>query len=224
MFDLAEASPLPAPTPLRLAVLVGTRGRGSNMMAVHAASQDGRLAAHIALVVGSKADAPALIRAQEAGLQTVVVDPKPGDYAEQLLACCTGASVTAIALAGFLRRLPAPIVSAYRHRIVNIHPALLPAFGGKGMYGHHVHEAVLAYGAKVSGCTAHLVDEDYDTGPVLVQKVVPVEEGDTPDTLAARILPREHEAFVEALQLLAAGRVTVRGRIAHLTPHSSVVR
>lgn len=205
-------------TSLRLAVLVGTRGRGSNLMALHQAIKDGRLDAHISLVVGSKPDAPALIRAQEAGLQTVVADPKSAIYADQLLAYCTESGVTAVALAGFLRRLPSPVVSAFRHRIVNIHPALLPSFGGKGMYGHHVHEAVLAFGAKVSGCTAHLVDEEYDTGPVLVQKTVPVEEGDTAETLAARILPREHEAFVEALQLLATGRVTVRGRIAHISP------
>jgi phosphoribosylglycinamide formyltransferase-1 len=95
---------------------------------------------------------------------------------------------------------------------VNIHPALLPAFGGKGMYGEHVHRAVLDYGAKVSGCTVHFVDEDYDTGPVIAQRAVPVAENDTPETLAARILPHEHVALVDALSLLADGRLRVEGR------------
>lgn len=198
---------------LRLAVFVGTRGRGSNLMAVHDATQNGRLDAQIVLVVGSKAGAPALQRAREAGLPVVVIDPLAEGYEAALFAAFNEAGVDAIALAGFLRRLPSGIVGAFRHKIVNTHPALLPSFGGKGMYGHHVHEAVLAYGAKVSGCTVHFVDEEYDTGPVILQKVVSIDDTDTPETLAARVLPEEHAALVEALQLLATGQLQVEGRI-----------
>jgi formyltetrahydrofolate-dependent phosphoribosylglycinamide formyltransferase len=196
---------------VRLAVFVGTRGRGSNLMAIHAAAQDGRLLGEVVLVVGTRADAGAMERAREAGLETVAI--LAGEqYPQALLGALTAARVDTIALAGYLRRLPAEVVAAYRHRIVNTHPALLPAFGGKGMYGHHVHEAVLAYGAKVSGCTVHFVDEEYDTGPVIVQKTVPVLDDDTPETLSARILPLEHAAYVEALQLLATDRLRLDGR------------
>ncbi|MGC4045322.1 MAG: phosphoribosylglycinamide formyltransferase [Armatimonas sp.] len=198
---------------LRLAVFVGTRGRGSNLMAIHSATQDGRLDAQIVLVVGSKEGAPALQRARDVGMAVAVIDPLAETYEAALFAAFEEARVDAIALAGFLRRLPSGIVAAFRHRIVNTHPALLPSFGGKGMYGHHVHEAVLAYGAKVSGCTVHFVDEEYDTGPVILQKVVPVESEDTPETLSARVLPEEHGALVEALQLLAQGRLKVDGRL-----------
>jgi phosphoribosylglycinamide formyltransferase 1 len=184
-------------------------------MALHSATQDGRLDAEIVLVVGSQQGAPALLRAHEAGLSVAVLDPKAlGDsYEAALLAALGGAGADTIALAGYLRRLPAGVVAAFRQRILNTHPALLPSFGGKGMYGHHVHEAVLAYGAKVSGCTVHFVDEEYDTGPVILQRVVPVQDDDTAETLAARVLPEEHAAFVEALQLLAQERLEIKGRL-----------
>lgn len=207
-----------AAAPLSLAVFVGPRGRGSNLLALHAAALEGRLSARIVAVVGSTETAPALERARGEGLPVAVVNPKAYDaegdgYGDALLKVLREAGADSIALAGYLRRLPSPVVAAYRHRIVNIHPALLPSFGGKGMYGEHVHRAVLEYGAKVSGCTVHFVDEAYDTGPVILQKVVPVEEGDTPETLATRILPHEHAAYIEALQLLAEGRLAVKGRV-----------
>lgn len=206
---------------LNLAFFVGTRGRGSNMMAVHQAIQEGRLPARIALVMGSRVGAPAILRAKDTGLPVGIVDPKAGDgseeaYTDALLTHLRRANVEAIALAGYMRRLPSPVVEAYRHRIVNVHPALLPSFGGKGMYGEHVHRAVLEHGCKVSGCTVHLVDEAYDTGPIVVQRTVPVEEGDTVETLAARILPHEHSAYVEAIRLLAEDRLTVEGRVVHI--------
>ena len=115
-----------------------------------------------------------------------------------------------VCFAGWLHLLPIP--PDFRHRVLNIHPSLLPAFGGKGMYGHYVHEAVLAYGAKVSGCTVHYADDTYDTGPILVQRCVPVNDGDTPDALAARVFQAECEAYPEAIRLIAEGRVTVQGR------------
>ena len=210
------------PPPLSLAVFVGTRGRGSNLMALHEAACQGRLAARIVLVVGSRPDAPAVERAAAAGLSTTVIDPKAATgeagYAEALLRALRAAGADTIALAGYLRRLPSEVVAAYRHRILNTHPALLPSFGGKGMYGEHVHRAVLAYGAKVSGCTVHFVDEEYDTGPIITQRYVPIHEGDTPETLAARILPEEHDAYVTALQWLAEKRLAVDGRVVRLIP------
>lgn len=196
---------------MKIAVFVGTKGRGSNLMAIHTATQDGRLTGTVCLVVGTKPDAPALIRAQEAGIPVAVVAPGEG-YEARLLAALEAAEAEAIALAGYLRKLPEAVVERFKNRIVNVHPALLPAFGGKGMYGHHVHEAVLAYGCKLSGCTVHFVDAEYDTGPILLQRAVPVHDDDTPDALAARILPEEHAAYVEALQLLAEGRVVLDGR------------
>jgi len=208
--------------PLTLAVFVGTRGRGSTLMALHDAAQAGRLAGRIVAVIRSKGDAPALVRAREAGLSTYVVDPKRHEgetgYGDALLTVLRDARADTIALTGYLRRLPSAVVAAYPNRIVNIHPALLPSFGGKGMYGEHVQRAVLEHGVKVTGCTVHLVDETYDTGPIILQKAVPIEEGDTPETLAARILPHEHAAYIEALQLLAENRLTVEGRIVHVLP------
>ena len=196
---------------MRIAVFVGTKGRGSNLMAIHTATQDGRIAGEICLVVGTKADAPALLRAKEAGISVAVV-PYDEYYETRVLELLEATHAQAIALAGFLRKLPEAVVERYRHKIVNVHPALLPAFGGKGMYGHHVHEAVVAYGCKVSGCTVHFVDAEYDTGPILLQRTVPVLDNDTPETLAVRILPEEHAAYVEALACIAENRVSVEGR------------
>ncbi|WP_309696577.1 phosphoribosylglycinamide formyltransferase [Armatimonas sp.] len=197
--------------PLRIAVFVGTKGRGSNLMAIYAATQDGRLSGEVCLVVGTKPDAPALLCAQEAGIPVAVIALGEG-YDVRLLAALDAAKADTIALAGYLRKLPESVVERFRWRIVNVHPALLPSFGGKGMYGHHVHEVVLAYGCKVSGCTVHFVDIEYDTGPILLQRTVPVLDDDTPATLAARILPEEHAAYIEALRYLAEGRVSVKGR------------
>jgi phosphoribosylglycinamide formyltransferase-1 len=115
-----------------------------------------------------------------------------------------------VCLAGWLHLLPIP--DDFRYRVLNIHPSLLPAFGGKGMYGRRVHEAVLNYGAKISGCTVHFADDTYDTGPIILQKCVPVADNDTPETLAARVFAVECEAYPEAIQLVGFGRVQVQGR------------
>ena len=192
------------------------------MWAVHTAIVEGRLPARIVAVVGTREEAPAILRAREAGLGVVLIDPKAcaddAQYACALEAALVEAGVEAIALTGYMRKLPVSVVERWKHRIVNIHPGLLPAFGGKGMYGHHVHEAVIAYGAKLSGCTAHLVDAEYDTGPVVLQRAVPVLDDDTSETLAARILPVEHETLVETLRLLAEGRLRIEGRRVRVNP------
>ncbi|MFA6240640.1 MAG: formyltransferase family protein, partial [Candidatus Hydrogenedentales bacterium] len=115
-----------------------------------------------------------------------------------------------VVLAGFMSLLDIP--ADFENRVINVHPALIPSFCGKGMYGHHVHEAVLAYGAKVSGCTVHFANAKYDEGPILLQESVPVLEDDTPDTLAERVQAKERELYPKAIQLIAEGRVRVEGR------------
>ncbi|MBC8143566.1 MAG: phosphoribosylglycinamide formyltransferase [Armatimonadetes bacterium] len=202
-------------SPLRLAVFVGSHGRGSNLFAIHDAINAGTLPAQIVCVVGSRADAPAIVRARNAGLVTKIVSPKDRtdpEYAAVLLRVLRGHDADSVALAGYMRRLPEAVVAAFPNRVVNIHPSLLPAFGGHGMYGEKVHQAVMDSGVKVSGCTVHFVDENFDTGAIISQTVVDVLEGDTAQTLAARVLECEHRAFAEALTALARGQLRVVGR------------
>jgi len=125
--------------------------------------------------------------------------------------------VDLVCLAGYMRLLPKEVVEAYRWRIMNIHPALLPRFGGKGMYGERVHEAVLSTGQIESGCTVHFVDDEYDHGPVILQTRVPVLPGDTPDTLAARVLPEEHKTYVKAVALFSEGRLRIKNGTVRIT-------
>jgi formyltetrahydrofolate-dependent phosphoribosylglycinamide formyltransferase len=209
-------------TLLPIAVMVSGTGRGSNLGALLAACESGEIAGRIAVVIGTRADAPALERAHAASVPTVVISPRKyanneTGYGEVLLRALTRRDVGLICLAGYMRKLPPAVVSAYRGRIMNIHPALLPLFGGQGMYQEHVHQAVLESGMRVSGCTVHLVDEQYDTGPIVVQRTVPVFDSDTPETLAARILPEEHRAYVQAVQLFADGRLRIEGNRVRIT-------
>lgn len=199
---------------IRIAILVSGQGRGSNMQAIIDGCRNGRIDGEVALVVGVKEDAPAIDRAASAGVKTLVLNPKARgeNYDAALLATLKEHNVDLICLAGYMRVLDQSIVNEYRNRILNIHPALIPMFCGKGMYGHHVHEAAIARGVQFSGCTVHFVDEDYDTGPIVLQSVVPVEQDDTPNTLAARILVEEHKTYVRAVQLFAKGRLSVEGR------------
>lgn len=181
-----------------LAVMVGTHGRGSNMAAIAQAILAGNLRAEIAAVVGSVASASALDRARELGLPVLVV-PFGDGYAERLARELREANIDMICLAGYMRLLPAEILATYP--TLNIHPALLPKFGGKGMYGKHVHEAVLAAGEKESGCTVHRVTPVYDEGEIILQCACPVEPDDTPDTLANRVLALEHTTYPRAIGL-----------------------
>jgi phosphoribosylglycinamide formyltransferase-1 len=206
---------------IRIAILVSGQGRGSNMAAIIDACQRGEIDGQVVLVIGTRREAPALQRATEKGVSTEVVSPsKLGEeeYARRLLQTLGDAQVDLVCLAGFMRLLPPPVVHAYAGRVMNIHPALLPLFGGKGMYGEHVHRAVLESGMKVSGCTVHFVDESYDTGPIILQRCVPVEEEDTWETLAARVLAQEHQAYVQAVKLFAQGRLRVEGRRVRILP------
>ncbi len=184
--------------PMRLAVCVS--GRGSNLLALLDGLAGSRLA-QVVLVLGNRPDTPALERARERGIPAAGLD----DYrdATEWLRRLAADRVDLVVLAGYLKLVPAPVITAYRDRILNIHPALLPAFGGPGMYGRRVHEAVLASGATVSGATVHLVDEEYDRGEILAQARVPVLPGDTAESLAARVLAAEHR-LLPAVILKAA--------------------
>jgi formyltetrahydrofolate-dependent phosphoribosylglycinamide formyltransferase len=198
--------------PIRLAALVSTGG--STLQNLLDRCSDGRLQARVVQVVSSKAGVFALERARRAGVPTAVVERKQcasrEEFSERIWAHCRAAEVELVCLAGFLQLIQIP--EDFRNRVMNIHPALIPAFCGKGYYGHHVHEAVLAYGAKVSGCTVHFADNEYDHGPIVLQRVVPVRDDDTPESLAARVFEQEFEAFPEAIRLFAEGKLRVEGR------------
>ena len=200
---------------IRIAILLsGRHGRGSNMQAIAAACASGQINGQVAVVIGNAADSPALALAREMGLTACSISSRCSEeaYTEALLSALTDACADLVCLAGYMRKAPNAVVAEYAGRLMNIHAALLPAFGGLGMYGHHIHEAVLAYGAKVSGCTVHFVDEQYDTGPIILQSAVPVEENDTPQTLAARVLAAEHETYPRAVALFAEGSLSLDGR------------
>lgn len=198
--------------PSRMVVLVS--GGGSTLQNFIDRRNEGRFPVAITGVISSRADAFAVERSRRADLPVTVVDrssyPNRSAFGEAVWASVRSYSTDLVCLAGWLHLLPIP--DDFRGKVMNIHPSLLPAFGGKGMYGRHVHEAVLAYGAKVSGCTVHFADDSYDTGPIIVQKCVPVKPGDDPDTLAARVFEAECEAYPEAIELVAGGGVSIQGR------------
>jgi formyltetrahydrofolate-dependent phosphoribosylglycinamide formyltransferase len=186
---------------MSMRVAVAVSGRGSNLEALLEALGDGR-EAEVVLVLSNRADAPALDRARRRGIATAALS----DFrsASEWLDLLERQGAELLVLAGYLKLVPPGVIARYRGRVLNVHPALLPEFGGPGMYGHRVHEAVLASGAAESGCTVHLVDEEYDRGAILGQRRVPVLPGDTPDTLAARVLKEEHRILPAAV--LAAAR------------------
>jgi phosphoribosylglycinamide formyltransferase-1 len=193
----------------RLGVLVS--GRGSNLQALIDAISAGRLDASIAVVISNVAGAGGLDRARNAGIDTAVIDhrgwPSRDDYDRALAEELRAREVDVVCLAGFMRRIGPAFIAAFPDAIVNIHPSLLPSFPGL-----HAQAQALAHGVKVSGVTVHLVTPELDAGPIIVQRAVPVLENDTEETLAARILVEEHEAYPEAVQRLLDGRWTLDGR------------
>ena len=204
---------------LRMAVLVS--GGGTNLQAIIDSIGNGTVTnAEIAVVISNNRSAYALERAKQNGIDAAVVSPKDYEtreaFNQALLEKIQSYQVDLVVLAGCLVVIPKIMVDAYPNRIINVHPALIPAFCGPGMYGHHVHEAVLAYGAKISGATTHFVDEQVDHGGVIMQKSVPVLEGDTPETLAARVLTVEHEILPESVRLFCAEKLGVDGRQVHV--------
>lgn len=171
----------------------------------------GELNAEIAIVIASREGIAGIARARAAGLPCEVIARKQFDSVASFSAAifdhCRTAKVDLVTLAGFLSLVHIP--PDYQHRVLNIHPSLIPAFCGPGFHGHHVHEAVLDRGAKISGCTVHFADNEYDHGPIVVQRAVPVLEEDSADTLAARVFTAECEAYPEAIRLFAQGRLAI---------------
>lgn len=198
----------------RIGVLVS--GGGTNLQAVMDKTDEGYIDAEITVVISNRKDAYALERAKTAGIDARYVARKDYESDEQrdyaMMQILRDHGVDLVVLAGYLGILSKPFIDAYRLRIINVHPSLIPAFCGKGFYGHHVHQAVLDYGVKVSGATVHFVDEGIDAGPIILQKAVEVKDDDTVDTLAARVLEVEHELLPRAVKLFLEGRLAVNGR------------
>ena len=184
---------------------------GTNLQAIIDACADGSLDAEIRVVISNNSRSLALERARQAHIPTAhlssVTHPDPNSLDAAIADALMLRGVELVALAGYMRKLGPETLRRFRNRILNVHPALLPKFGGQGMYGERVHSAVLAAGEQVSGVSVHLVDEEYDRGPVIAQSEVPVLPGDTPDTLAARVLEQEHLIYPRTIQRIASGEI-----------------
>ena len=195
------------------------------MQALIDATRDGRISGEVALVVSTSPGAPALERAGEAGVPTRLLPagdfPEPEALDAAIAEAFEAAEVDLICLAGYMRLLTPGFIQRFGGRVMNVHPGLLPSFGGQGFYGRRVHEAVLECGAKISGVTVQFVDNEYDHGPIILQRVVPVEEDDTPEILAKRVLAEEHRAYPEAVRLFAEDRLRIEGRRVRVLPEAS---
>ena len=196
---------------MRKKIGVIVSGRGSNLQSIIDHITEGKLDVEVAVVVSDHADAFALERAAKAGIATAVVERKgcrdKEEFEDKIDAALRNAGAELVVLAGFMRILTGHFISRWEHKIINIHPALLPSFTGLDAQGQAVD-----YGVKVAGCTVHFVDEGTDTGPIILQKVVPVMDEDTEETLAARILVEEHKALPEAIRLWSEGKLSIKGR------------
>lgn len=212
--------------PIRVVVLLS--GSGTTLQNILDHIDRGQLSARVVAVISSRQNAYGLERARQRHIEAVPVPAKAFPDAHAFNAALWKEirkhSPDLVVLAGFMSLLEVP--HDYIHRIMNIHPALIPAFCGKGMYGRHVHEAVISYGAKITGATVHFVDEEYDHGPIILQEAVPVLDDDTAETLEARVQAKERELYPRAIQLFAEGRLRVEGRrvriVAPRTPESHV--
>ena len=194
---------------IKIAVLVS--GRGSNLQAIIDSIENGYLKAQICVVVSDIGDAYALERARKHGINAVNIDPKvfgsKDSYEEEVMRVLKNHNVQLVLLAGYMKILGKTLLAAYKNRILNIHPALLPAFPGL-----HAQEQAFGYGVKVAGCTVHFVDEELDGGPIIVQKCVEVKDDDTAQTLAEKILEQEHKIYPEAVKLFVENRLRLEGR------------
>jgi len=199
---------------LRCAVFAS--GGGSNFQALIDRKKSGDLHVDFVLMVGNNSTAAAFEKAKKNGIPSVHLAPShfesPSDYTDKLMRLLQEYRVELIILAGYMKMLPQEVVHQYHNRIINIHPGLLPAFGGKGMYGSRVHQAVLDYGAKLTGVTVHFVNEHYDDGPVICQGAINVNDTDDSKTLAERVLQVEHDTYWRAIEAIAQGRLKVEGR------------
>jgi len=211
-------SPLPTqPKKLSLAVLISGTGRTLKNLLEHIASET--LAAEIRMVIASTPHAKGLQYAEQASIPIQIVERQDfesrEDFSRSIFHCCDEADIDYVILAGYIKLLEIP--DNYKNRVLNIHPSLIPAFSGQGYYGDHVHEAVLRYGAKITGCTVHFVDNEYDRGPVILQRAIDVREDDDVTSLNDRVFELERLVYPEALQLLADGKIKVDGRIVQIS-------
>ncbi len=199
-------------SPINLAVLVS--GSGTTLQNLLDEVAAGRLNARVKIVIGSKPDLLGVKRGSDAGIPTAVVSRKdfadPATFAGEVWRQIDAANVDLVIFAGWLCLLPVP--AKYAGRVMNIHPALLPGFGGRGMFGQRVHQAVIDHGCKVTGCTVHFVDDHYDNGPIILQRTCNVHDDDTASSLAARVFEQEKVAYPEAIRLFAEGRLKIDGR------------
>ncbi len=203
---------------VRLVVLIS--GGGTTLVNLCRRIAAGSLKAQIPLVISSRPDAGGIERARQHGLEVAVCHRKEfsstSSHSEAIFQLCRSHQADLVICGGFLSLLEVP--EDFRNRVLNIHPSLIPAFCGKGFYGHHVHEAAIQRGVQFSGCTIHFVDNEYDHGPIILQRVVPVLPDDTPDALAQRVFEAECEAYPEAIELVANHRVQIIGRRTMILP------
>jgi len=201
--------------PIRLGVLIS--GGGTTLLNFVDQIQSGQLLAEIPLVIASQKTCKGVERARAAGLECLVLRPRDfgsvGDFSEAVFRELRSRKVDLVTLAGFLSLLQIP--NDFLWRVINIHPSLIPAFCGHGFFGHHVHEAAIQRGVKVSGCTVHFADNEYDHGPIILQKTVAVPDGCTADELSGLVFEQEKLTYPEAIRLLASGRLTIRNRRTH---------
>jgi phosphoribosylglycinamide formyltransferase-1 len=201
---------------LRLAVLLS--GSGTTLQNLIDHCEGGTLDATVVCVIASRTSAYGLERAAKHGIPAVAISgkeyPDSADRHARIWDSIRASQADLVVLAGYMSLVSVPL--DYVNRIVNVHPALIPAFCGQGMYGHHVHEAVIAYGAKVTGATVHFVDDAYDHGPIIMQEAIPVHDGDSPESLAERVQALERKLYPKAIQMIAEGRVSVEGRRVHI--------
>jgi phosphoribosylglycinamide formyltransferase-1 len=203
-------------TTAKIGVLVSGNSRGTNFQAILDAIARDELHAKVALLVSTSELNGAVARARDAHVKTLVQPADsvetPEEWDHRIADALYQEGVSVVCLAGYLRQIGHVLLEAFPRRIMNVHPALLPAFGGKGMFGHKVHRAVLEQGCKVSGCTVHFVDERYDTGPIIAQACVKVEDDDTPESLAARIQAQEHRLYPQCIEWVVDNQLRFEGR------------
>ena len=213
MLELARYRPLAAALsrPIRVAVLIS--GGGTTLANLGAKIRDRKLDAEISLVIASRPDCGGIARAAEMGLRCEVIQrksyPTVNEFSATIFSQCRQANVDLVICGGFLALLTIP--ADFLGRVMNIHPSLIPSFSGQGFHGSHVHEAVLRRGCKVSGCTVHFVDDEYDHGPIILQRTVPVLDADTAEKLAARVFVAECDALPEAIRMFASGQLEIEG-------------
>ncbi|MCI0450313.1 MAG: phosphoribosylglycinamide formyltransferase [Chlorobi bacterium] len=191
-------------------------GKGSNLKAIIKAQKTGKISSKVVLVISNNSASGALLTAKRNGIPAYHLSQKlfssEAEFVKKFLSLLKEFNIGLIVLAGYMKKINPVIIRKFKNKIINIHPALLPSFGGKGMYGIYVHEAVLESDAKVTGATVHIVDDKYDSGPIVIQKAVKVEDDDTPEELQKRVLKTEHRLYPEAIKLFESKKAVVKGK------------